>query len=213
MKVTAALVAMLSHFDAPPVAPDPAKPPVILIHGIHATGDDLARLARHLRAEGRQVFTPTLLPNRGEARIEVLAAQLAAFADRELPGRKFDLVGFSMGGLVSRYYVQRLGGEHRVGHFVTMAAPHNGTRMAKLLGRPGYLQMRPGSDFLRDLDRDAAKLENVKFTSFYTPMDAIVVPAKSSVMPQAKNIRMWAGLHPSFIVEKRCIRAVAEALR
>jgi triacylglycerol lipase len=212
MKLTAALVSALSYFDAPPVPADPAKLPVILVHGIHATADDLGRLARHLRAEGRQVFSPTLLPNRGEARLEDLAVQLAAFADRELPGRKFDLVGFSMGGLVSRYYVQRLGGAARVEHFVTMATPHNGTHMANLRRRPGYVQMRPGSDFLRDLDRDAATLRQLKFTSFYTPLDTIIVPARSSVMPQARNVRMWASIHPSFIFEKRCIRAVAESL-
>jgi hypothetical protein len=32
-------------------------------------------------------------------------------------------------------------------------------------------------------------------------------------MPQARNVRMWATIHPSFILERRCIRAVAAALR
>src|SRR5205085_1148534 len=67
MKLTAVLVSMLSHFDAPPVQPIPALPPVILVHGFHSTADDCARLARFLRANGREVFTPTLIPNRGEA--------------------------------------------------------------------------------------------------------------------------------------------------
>ena len=172
----------------------------------------MARLARHLRAEGRVVFTPTLTPAGGAAKLEDLAAQLAAFAEREIPGGKFDLVGFSMGGLVARYYVQRLGGVERVGHFVTLAAPHHGTRLAHFHNSPGYLQMRPGSEFLRDLATDADTLRRVNFTSFYTPLDTIVVPARSAVMPQARNIRMWATIHPSFILEKRCLRAVAGAL-
>ena len=213
MHLTAAVVAVLSYFDAPPSPCDPAKPPVILVHGIHATGEDLGRLARHLRAEGRVVFAPTLLPNRGQMRIEELAAQLAAIADREIPGRKFDLVGFSMGGLVARYYVQRLGGAERVGHFVTLAAPHHGTRMAWLARGPGGVQMRPGSEFLRDLARDADSLRRVKFTSFYTPLDTVIIPARSSQIPQARNVRMWGLIHPSFILEKRCIRAVADALQ
>jgi len=53
----------------------------------------------------------------------------------------------------------------------------------------------------------------VKFTSLYTPLDLIIVPARSSEMPQAHNVRMWAALHPSLILERRCIRAVAKALR
>lgn len=213
MKITAAIVSALSYFDAPPAPPDPALLPVVIVHGIHATGDDMGRLARHLRAQGREVFTPTLLPNRGEAPIEELARQLFQYTNRELRGRRFDLIGFSMGGLVTRYYIQRLGGHERVGHLVTMATPHHGTHMARLMRARGYVQMRPGSDFLCDLASDADTLRRVKFTSFHTPLDTMIVPARSSDMPQAKNIRMWASMHPSFVLEKRCIRAVADALR
>jgi triacylglycerol lipase len=185
---------------------------VILVHGIHSSGEDMTRLAQHLRSQGRPVFVPTLAPNGGQAKLEDLAQQLADYAAREVPRGKFDLVGFSMGGLVTRYYIQRLGGVDRVEHFVTMAAPHHGTAMAKLTRRPGSLQMRRGSDFLRDLATDADTLRRVKFTSFYTPLDTIIVPARSSEMPQAKNVRMWASMHPSWVLEKRCIRAVAAAL-
>jgi hypothetical protein len=55
-------------------------------------------------------------------------------------------------------------------------------------------------------------LRGVKFTSFYTPLDTVVVPARNSEMPQARNIPFWAAIHPSFLIEKRCIRAVARSL-
>src|SRR6185436_5431091 len=100
-------------------------------------------------------------------------------------GRRFDLIGFSMGGLIARYYLQRLGGIEKVGRFVSIAAPHQGTHMARLGGLPGWVQMRPGSEFLRDLASDADVLRRVNFTSFYTPLDAVIVPARSSEMPQA----------------------------
>jgi triacylglycerol lipase len=213
MQIVAWLVAALAHFDAPPVPPNPAHPPVILVHGIFSSGADMARLAKHLRADGRVVFTPTFTPAGGAAKLEDLAAKLAEFVAQNIPDGQFDLVGFSMGGLVSRYYVQRLGGVERVRNFVTIAAPHNGTVFAHVHRAPGYLQMRPGSAFLRDLATDAETLRRVNFTSFYTPLDAVVVPARSAEMPQARNVRIWAAMHPSFIMEKRCIRAVADALR
>ena len=53
----------------------------------------------------------------------------------------------------------------------------------------------------------------MKFTTFHTPLDLVVVPPRSAEMPQARNVRVWASLHPSLILEKRCIRAVAAALR
>ena len=213
MQLVALLASALAHFDAPAAPPDPARPPVILIHGIHSTGRDMERLARHLRSQGSEVHVPTLTPNGGQAPIENLARQLAGYAARELHGRRFDLVGFSMGGLVSRYYLQRLGGLEHVDHFVTLAAPHHGTRMAWLARGPGGVQMRPGSEFLRDLARDADSLRRVKFTSLYTPLDTVIVPARSSEVSQACNIRVWGLIHPSFILEKRCIRAVADALQ
>lgn len=209
MKVVAWLAGALAQWDGVAPTPNADATPMILVHGIHSTAADMTRLANHFRREGRPVFTPTLVPANGTATIESLAAQLAEFAEREVPGRKFDLIGFSMGGLVTRYYVQRLGGIDRVGRFVTMATPHYGTVLARLFSGAGHEQMRPGSEFLRDLDRDVERLEKVGFTSLYTPLDTIIVPAKSSVQSAAKNVRVWGVMHPSFVLEKRCIRAVA----
>jgi triacylglycerol lipase len=156
---------------------------------------------------------PDLTPNNGKAGLEVLARQLADFTETNLGGRRFDLVGFSMGGLISRYYMQRLGGAQQVDHFITLAAPHHGTVMAGINRLPGVLQMRRKSAFIHDLARDQECLRRVKFTSFYTPLDMIVVPGASAEMPQARNVRVWALMHPSLILEKRCLRAVARALR
>jgi triacylglycerol lipase len=212
MQIVAWIAGALSIFDSRPAAVDPALRPVVLVHGIHSDANCMRRLEKYLRAQGRVVFAPSLSPCTGYVPLEELAQQLAAYVDARIPGRKFDLVAFSMGGLVSRYYVQRLGGARRVEHFITMATPHHGTRLAWLHPGEGVRQMRPGSSFLQDLARDANTLRNVKFTSFYTPLDTVIVPAKSSAMPQARNIAMWATIHPSFLLEKRCLRAVSKVL-
>ena len=215
MQIVAMLSSALALFDAAPAArPNPAFNPVVLVHGIHSNSRDMTRMARHLRAEGREVFTPDLTPNGGQATIEELGRQLSDYSAKHVPrGRKFDLVGFSMGGLVSRYYVQRLGGSTHVEHLVTIAAPHHGTIFASLHPGAGAAEMRRGSSFLRDLAKDDAALSRVKFTTFHTPLDLVVVPASSAEMPQARNVRVWASLHPSLILEMRCIRSVAAALR
>jgi triacylglycerol lipase len=213
MHLVAFIAGVLSHLEGPPVPPQPGRPPVVLVHGIFSCGKDMRRLASHLRAEGWEVFVPSLTPNNGATRLEDLAHQLSDYTRRELGGRQFDLVGFSMGGLVSRYYLQRIAGPESVRRFITMASPHNGTHMARLRNAPGCVQMRPDSEFLRDLARDADSLRRVGFTSFYTPLDTIIVPPRSSEMPQARNVRMWGLIHPSFVLEGRCVRAVAQALR
>jgi triacylglycerol lipase len=212
MQLVAWIAGALSTFDAQPVAADPQLRPVILVHGIHSDANCMRRLQKYLRAQGREVYSPSLMPCTGMVPIETLAEQLAKYVDQHVPEKKFDLVSFSMGGLVSRYYVQRLGGAKRVEHFVTMATPHQGTRMAWLHPGEGARQMRPQSPFLQDLEKDAHLLRNLKFTSFYTPLDTVVVPARSSVIPQARNIALWATIHPSFLLEKRCLRAIASVI-
>lgn len=130
----------------------------------------------------------------------------------------FDLVGFSMGGIVSRYYLQRLGGIDRVDRFVAISVPEHGTWMAnlcptKLWPCPGTVQLRPDSPFLRDLNRDADVLERLQFTSIWTPLDLMIFPAHSSRMTAGKNVTLWVAAHPLMVWQPNCLRAVAEALR
>ena len=43
------------------------------------------------------------------------------------PAEKFVLIAHSMGGLVARYYIERLGGQEHVGRLIVMGTPHLGT--------------------------------------------------------------------------------------
>jgi len=208
--------AALSLFDGSPKSPPNPKPdrnPVLLVHGIADTASSMQWLEHYLQREGWDVYTMNLKPNWGQKGLEPLAGQIDDYARKQFGARRFDLVGFSMGGLVSRYYVQRLGGVDRVDHLVTLSAPHNGSLLANLIANPGCREMRPGSPFLRDLAGDADKLENIKFTSLYTPLDLIILPSHSSEMPQARNIKIPVVAHPFMVLDGRCMRAVAEALR
>jgi hypothetical protein len=44
-------------------------------------------------------------------------------------------------------------------------------------------------------------------------MDLVIIPQRSSEMAQAKNIRMPVLAHPFMVIDKRCLRTVADALR
>jgi triacylglycerol lipase len=146
--------------------------------------------------------------------LEELAEQLKTFIDAHAgPAQPIDLVGFSMGGLVARYYVQRLGGLDRVKHLITLGTPHHGTWMAYVLQNVGSRQMRPGSDFLRDLDRDRERLKELSCTSLWTPFDLIILPATSSRISFGKNIRTWRLVHPGLVWSKKSMKIVEALLR
>lgn len=186
---------------------------VFLVHGFKDTGAKLERMARHLRTFGWTAHALTVSPSGGQLGIEELAAQLAAFIERNPPaGQKFSLVGFSMGGLICRYYLQRLGGLERVERFVSIASPHRGTWMAYLGFNRGCRQMRPGSEFLQDLNSDVFRLAQIHFTSVWTPLDLMIIPAISSRVGIGRERLIWSAAHPLMVHENRCIRAVAELL-
>lgn len=169
----------------------------------------MRRLARFLRGQGREAHAVTLQPSWGEAGIDELAGKLATLIDAEAgPGTPIDLIGFSMGGLICRYYVQRLGGVDRVKCLFTIASPHRGTLNAYWFDRPACRQMRPGSDFLRDLNADLTALERVHFLSLWTPFDLIILPANSSRMSVGKESRHLIVAHPLMVWQRSVWRAI-----
>ena len=187
--------------------------PVLLVHGIIDDSRSMTWISRHLTATGRDVHALDLKPRTARDGLQPLAEQVAAFVAKTFPaGQKFDLVAFSMGGIVSRIYLQRLGGLDRVRRFVTISSPHRGTMLASFARGKGAREMRPRSPLLLDLASDAERLRSVGFTSIYTPLDLVIFPASSSQVPQAKTIRVWSVLHPLMIVQPSALRAIAAAL-
>lgn len=197
-----------------PFVPDTTKArAVVLVHGIFDTSRIFARMAHRLKERGFRTLAPDLAPSSGSSGLDQLAEQLQRFIESNLAAEeRFDIVGFSMGGLIGRYYVQRLGGSQRVGHLITISAPHHGTLVAYSLGSRGAKQMRPGSAFLQDLNRDATSLRQTKFASLWTPFDLMIVPAHSSRLGIGEEIKFHVLLHPWMLRDERCLGTVMRLL-
>lgn len=186
---------------------------VVLVHGILDTGKVFRSLTAHLTALGAQCLTPSLEPNDGRCGLEELARKLAAAIDaRWGPERPIDLIGFSMGGLISRYYLQELGGHRRTRRFVAISAPFAGTLWSHVYPGLGVAQMAPGSAFLAQLDQTADLLDGLELYSFWTPFDLVIIPPTSSVWPRARNIRVLAPCHPCMLWSRELKGQIASCL-
>ncbi|MBP0001001.1 MAG: alpha/beta fold hydrolase [Cyanobacteria bacterium SID2] len=186
---------------------------VVLVHGIFRQSRVFRKLALQLQQRGYTVHTPDLFHQFGALGLVELAQQLAKYLDTHLDdGEPFDLVGLSMGGIVSRYYVQRLGGIDRIRRFVAIASPHFGTWTAYGFPRKTALDMRPGSSLLADLNRDVTVLDRVQTTSIWTPWDFIIVPARSCCLPVGRIVRVDVFPHGMMAWHDRSLKAVVEAL-
>jgi len=153
--------------------------PVLLVHGLGEGGSVFTPLRRGLHGCGAGPFTTVgysaLSPD-----IRTCARALGEEVERVRAGsggRPVVVIGHSLGGLIARYYVQRLGGEAHVPLVITLATPHGGTATA-LLAPPHPLlrQLRPGSELLTALTAPAGHCR-AWFVAFYGDLDEAVIPA------------------------------------
>jgi triacylglycerol lipase len=66
----------------------------------------------------------------------------------------------------------------------------------------GARQMRPGSQFLKDLEATEDRLGDIPVVSYRTPMDLIILPTESSVWKRAENHSHRVILHPLMLYSK-----------
>jgi triacylglycerol lipase len=187
--------------------------PVVLVHGFLVKKTVFDRMYTYLTARDWDVHRFDLIPSNGNRGLDKLALQVADYVEQNFPrSQAIDLVGLSMGGLVSRYYVQRLGGIDRVERFVTISAPHHGTLLAYTLPFLSCQQMRPNSKFLQDLNRDADVLKQLSFTSIWTPYDFIMIPPQTSLLGIGKEVKTSVFTHRMMAIDQQSLQAVATAL-
>jgi triacylglycerol lipase len=153
--------------------------PIVLVPGLADNMAVFTRLRRALEDRGvGPVVAFAYSPLEGDVRS--VAAKLAEQVEQlcAITGAsRARLVGHSLGGLIARYYVQRLGGDDRVDLVVTIATPHRGTMAAWLLPPlPLVRQLRPGSELYAELAEPAPACR-IRFVTFSSRDDAVILPA------------------------------------
>lgn len=174
----------------------------------------MGRLARHLAGDGHDCLVPSLKPSDGRDGLPAMARQLQEFLKGELEeGERFSLVGFSMGTLISRYYLQELDGHRRVDAFFSISGPHAGTWTAYLYPGDGVMQMRPGSSFLRSLDASTHRMESLPVTCYWTPFDLMIIPATSCRWSRGAEVRIPSLVHRWMVSDHRLLKDLSNRLR
>ncbi|MFB7574618.1 lipase family alpha/beta hydrolase [Streptomyces sp. NPDC056165] len=153
--------------------------PVLLVHGLADRESVCTALRRGLGGFGAGPFV-TVSYHALSPDIRAVARDLGEqveLASARTAGRAVVVIGYSLGGLIARYYVQRLGGDVQVPLVITLATPHGGTAAA-LLAPPHPLlrQLRPGSELLSELAEPAVGCRT-RFVAFYSDLDEVIIPA------------------------------------
>ncbi|BAQ63097.1 lipase family protein [Geminocystis sp. NIES-3708] len=181
-----------------------------MVHGITDTGKVFQTMANFLQNRGYKIYTIDLIPNIGTGDLKDLAQQVKQYIDSQFAlEEKIILLGFSMGGLVTRYYLQRLNGIEKVEKYINISAPNNGTNLGYGLPLKGIVQMRPNSEFLRDLNSDVKEtLAKIKCLIMWTPFDGMIIPANSSLLGVGKEVRLPVLIHKWMLSDKRVLEEI-----
>jgi pimeloyl-ACP methyl ester carboxylesterase len=194
-----------------------AGTPILLVHGVVDNRSIFTVLRRALRRRGfGRVWTMNY---------HVLTHDLRAAATRleqtvesichQTGYERIHVIGHSMGGLIARYYVQRMGGDARVHTLVTLGSPHAGTRAARLIPGGVFRQLRPDSDIVQELTRPAPECRT-RFLCFWSDLDALMVPKQAARIEHpdlpVRNVFVRGVGHMSLPIDTRVTREIAATL-
>jgi pimeloyl-ACP methyl ester carboxylesterase len=186
--------------------------PILLVHGLGGNRGLWWPLRLFLRMNGhRRVYAFGY----EDGTIERHAEDLKGFVDQVLQTTgeaQVDIVAHSLGGLISRYAIQRLGLSERVRTLVTLATPHQGTYAARYANTTLTRSLRPNSDVIQDLNGDDLAGYPMQFFSIYSNRDVYVVPLEGMTHPAARNVFLPDVSHSQYLVSPQVFRVVASCL-
>ncbi|WP_072806249.1 esterase/lipase family protein [Rhodococcoides yunnanense] len=202
--------------NEPDCVPSPDHPvPVILVHGTDATAyADWAGFGPILKQQGYCAYALNYGQSAdgttfGYTDIRDSAKELQEFTDSVLVrtgAESVDLVGYSQGAAVSRYYTNELGGSAVVDKWIGIASPTyggtayglspalqalpGGTTLVSHEFGPALVQLLQGSQFLDELNAGGDTVPGVEYTSIATRVDETIQPYTNALFrdPGVKNI-------------------------
>lgn len=194
-----------------------AGTPIVLVHGIFDNRSIFTLLRRGLHRRG---FGSTYALNYSALTEDVrtVATRLGVLIDQvceETGHERVHVVGHSLGGLIGRYLVQRLGGDDRVHTLVTLGSPHGGTLPAHVVPLEIARQMRIDGDLIAEFAEPAPACRT-RFLAIWSDIDQLVIPQTHARVDhpdlRARNVLVRGVGHLSLPVDGRVVREIATTL-
>ena len=190
--------------------------PIILIHGLWNTADIFCSITSKLDEKGIEYFAPTLDHQYGMTSIVELTDLLNNLIIEKYGFEKeLDILGFSMGGIIGRYWIIKMNGYKRTRQFITVGSPHNGTLTSQLVPRypfRGISEMKINSSLLRDLAKYNYLLLTIKCISFFTYWDLMVFPAWWTNLNAGEQIPLKIYKHKNLVRNPDAVGKIIDRL-
>lgn len=197
---------------------DLASYPVLLVPGWGAPTWHTNWIAGHLERDGLEVVKMSL-PNMAVGDM-IESAEMVAEKVEEVLARtgseKINLVGYSLGGLIARIYIELFEGYKVLGRAAFVGAPQDGiwTGYAASFTKAGR-QVRKGSGLMKSLNCGRkCHCGGGRCLAVYLWKDGTILPAKSARLSCGYNLEVvWPVLHWGLVFNREVIATVSTFLR
>ena len=191
-------------------------PPLVLVHGMWDTPRLFNRLEQALDRRRGPLLIPPLPHRFGLTPIETQAVLLGTAIEAAFgPEQPIDLLGFSMGGVIARVWIQLLGGHRRTRRLISVGSPQQGTLTAQPWPSwplAGIADLKAGSPLLQRLNSNLATLQEVDCCSFYCQPDLMVMPAWRAVLPIGPGRSLPVRYHHQLMTLPAALHPLVEEL-
>jgi triacylglycerol lipase len=207
----------------------PGDEPLLLVHGFLDTGetpwwDVLTGYLQDIGYSTDEIYVISLgdiplttvdSPTDYADAVEEHLRRISDFHESEV-----DIIAHSMGGLDSRWAIEKQGADQYVDDLITLGTPHQGTYAAYLAYiTPGGRNMIPGSDFLTELN-DGQLADGVSYTALWSSCDGLILPDEYAKLPPsmldstsvARNICAGCHLHVDLVYHREVFEQYYEYL-
>ena len=193
-----------------------SKRPIILIHGLWNTSAIFNSLVKRLDYYDLEYYAPTLKHYFGRISIIDLAKSLDKLITKKYGNeREVDILGFSMGGIIARYWIKELNGYLKTKKFISIGSPHRGTLTAQLVPKnlfKGISEMKINSSLLKELSEYDYLLKNIDCISFYTRWDFMVFPGWKAYLPMGRKYSLNIYKHRSLLRNPIALDAIVNSI-
>jgi pimeloyl-ACP methyl ester carboxylesterase len=171
------------------------KNAILFVHGFIGSKKEYQPIIKYLKKKGFNKFYEfCYLQNKGQVSIKEIAKELSGFISNNITEEKFDVIGISQGGIIFLTYLKYFKNKE-VGKIFTLCSPHDGSLFAYFGKKPGFIDLRPKSNLLVDINQ-FVKNSNLEIFSVFTPFDLMVFPGWNARLNYGKIKMVLTPFHP-----------------
>ena len=129
--------------------------------------------------------------------------------------KELDILGFSMGGIIGRYWIKKFNGYKRTSRFITVGSPHKGTLASQLVPNypfKGISEMKINSLFLRQISKYDYLFTEIDCISFFTYWDLMVFPGWRANLNSGEKISLKVFKHKNLVRNPEAVKRIIERL-